>query len=234
MEREKAIQFMHDLLRLMLSKGASDLFITAGAPPSIKIDGKMGPLTQQPLRTENTRVLVRSVMNDKQSAEFEATEECNFAISLPGLARFRVNAFIQRGSAGMVLRAINSCIPTFTQLHLPPILQDIAMTPRGMVIFVGSTGSGKSTSLAAMIGFRNENSYGHIVTIEDPIEFVHSHHNCLVTQREVGVDTQSYEVALKNTLRQAPDVILIGEIRDKETAITDSIRRTPIARRTSR
>ena len=217
MEREKAIRFMHDLLRMLMSKGGSDLFITVGAPPSIKVDGKMMPLTNQSLSASHTRVLVRSVMNDKQAAEYERSQECNFAISLPGVARYRVNAFTQRGSAGMVLRVINSEIPTFEQLRLPPILRDISMTRRGMVIFVGGTGSGKSTSLAAMLGYRNENSFGHIVTIEDPIEYVHTHRNCLVTQREVGVDTDSYEIALKNTLRQAPDVILIGEIRDRET-----------------
>ncbi len=217
MEREKAIRFMHDLLRMLMSKGGSDLFITVGAPPSVKVDGKMMPLTNQSLSASHTRVLVRSVMNDKQAAEYERTLECNFAISLPGVARYRVNAFTQRGSSGMVLRVINSEIPTFEQLRLPPILRDISMTRRGMVIFVGGTGSGKSTSLAAMLGYRNENSFGHIVTIEDPIEYVHAHRNCLVTQREVGVDTDSYEIALKNTLRQAPDVILIGEIRDRET-----------------
>ncbi|WP_455385883.1 PilT/PilU family type 4a pilus ATPase [Acidihalobacter prosperus] len=217
MEREKAIRFMHDLLRMLMSKGGSDLFITVGAPPSIKVDGKMMPLTNQSLSASHSRVLVRSVMNDKQAAEYERSQECNFAISLPGVARYRVNAFTQRGSAGMVLRVINSEIPTFEQLRLPPILRDISMTRRGMVIFVGGTGSGKSTSLAAMLGYRNENSFGHIVTIEDPIEYVHTHRNCLVTQREVGVDTDSYEIALKNTLRQAPDVILIGEIRDRET-----------------
>ncbi|MEJ2479808.1 MAG: PilT/PilU family type 4a pilus ATPase [Acidihalobacter sp.] len=200
-----------------MSKGGSDLFITVGAPPSIKVDGKMMPLTNQSLSASHTQVLVRSVMNDKQAAEYERSQECNFAISLPGVARYRVNAFTQRGSAGMVLRVINSDIPTFEQLRLPPILRDISMTRRGMVIFVGGTGSGKSTSLAAMLGYRNENSFGHIVTIEDPIEYVHTHRNCLVTQREVGVDTDSYEIALKNTLRQAPDVILIGEIRDRET-----------------
>lgn len=217
MEREKAIRFMHDLLSMVHSKGGSDLFITAGAPPSVKVDGKMMPLTNQPLTQSHTRVLVRAVMNDKQAAEFDRHQECNFAISLPGVARFRVNAFTQRGSAGMVLRKINSEIPSFEQLGLPPILKELAMTRRGMVIFVGGTGSGKSTSLAAMIGYRNENSHGHIVTIEDPIEYVHHHRNCLVTQREVGVDTESYEIALKNALRQAPDVILIGEIRDRET-----------------
>lgn len=217
MDKDKAINFMHDLLKMMHAQGGSDLFITAGAQPSMKKNGRMTPLTRQGLTASNTRILVRSVMNDRQASEFDSTGECNFAISLPGIARFRVNAFIQRSSAGMVLRAINSEIPTFESLGLPPILKDISMTRRGLVIFVGGTGSGKSTSLAAMIGYRNENSYGHIVTIEDPIEFVHSHQNCIITQREVGVDTQSYEVALKNTLRQAPDVILIGEIRDAET-----------------
>jgi twitching motility protein PilU len=217
MDRDKAIRFMHDLLRTMLSKQGSDLFITVGASPSMKIDGKMTPITNQPLSPSHTQVLVRSIMNDKQAAEFEEHQEVNFAISLPGVARFRVNAFTQRGSQGMVLRTINSEIPTFDQLGLPSVLKDISMTKRGLVIFVGGTGSGKSTSLAAMVGYRNENSYGHIVTIEDPIEYMHEHKNCLITQREVGVDTETYEIALKNTLRQAPDVILLGEIRDRET-----------------
>ena len=208
---------MHDLLRTMLSKDGSDLFITVGAPPSMKVDGKMTPITNQPLSPSHTQVLVRSIMNDKQAAEYEESLECNFAISLPGVARFRVNAFTQRGSSGMVLRVINSEIPTFDELNLPPVLKDVTMTKRGLVIFVGGTGSGKSTSLAAMVGYRNDNSYGHIVTIEDPIEYVHQHKNCVITQREVGVDTESYEIALKNTLRQAPDVILLGEIRDRET-----------------
>lgn len=217
MDRDKAIRFMHDLLRTMISKQGSDLFITVGASPSMKIDGKMTPITNQPLSPSHTQVLVRSIMNDKQASEFEEHQEVNFAISLPGVARFRVNAFTQRGSQGMVLRTINSEIPTFDQLGLPNVLKDISMTKRGLVIFVGGTGSGKSTSLAAMVGYRNENSYGHIVTIEDPIEYMHEHKNCLITQREVGVDTESYEIALKNTLRQAPDVILLGEIRDRET-----------------
>jgi twitching motility protein PilU len=217
MDRDKAIRFMHDLLKTMISKSGSDLFVTVGASPSMKIDGKMTPITNQPLSPSHTQVLVRSIMNDKQAAEFEQHQEVNFAISLPGIARFRVNAFTQRGSHGMVLRTINSEIPTFDQLSLPPVLKDISMTKRGLVIFVGGTGSGKSTSLAAMVGYRNENSYGHIVTIEDPIEYMHEHKNCLITQREVGVDTESYDIALKNTLRQAPDVILLGEIRDRET-----------------
>ena len=217
MDRDKAIKYMHDLLRTMVEKDGSDLFITAGAMPSIKVDGEMKPLSNQSLNPQHTQVLVSSIMNDKQRAEFEETQECNFAISLPGLSRFRVNAFTQRGSVGVVLRVIRSDIPQFEELNLPPILQEIAMTKRGLVIFVGATGSGKSTSLAAMIGHRNQNSYGHIITIEDPIEFVHNHGNCIVMQREVGVDTDSFEVALKNTLRQAPDVILIGEIRARET-----------------
>lgn len=217
MDREKAIKYMHDLLRTMVEKDGSDLFVTAGAVPSIKVDGEMKPLSNQSLNPQHTQILVSSIMNDKQRSEFEETQECNFAISLPGLSRFRVNAFTQRGSVGVVLRVIRADIPQFEELNLPPILQDVAMTKRGLVIFVGATGSGKSTSLAAMIGHRNQNSHGHIITIEDPIEFVHNHANCIVMQREVGVDTDSFETALKNTLRQAPDVILIGEIRARET-----------------
>jgi len=217
MDRNKAISFMHDLLRMMVSKDGSDLFITTGSPPAMKIDGKIATVSKQNLSPNHTQTLARSIMNDKQVSEFEEKQECNFSIALPGVARFRVNAFVQRGSSGMVLRIINSDIPSFEELGLPPILQDIAMTKRGLVIFVGGTGSGKSTSLASMVDYRNHNSHGHIITIEDPVEFVHDHHNCLVTQREVGVDTESYEIALKNTLRQAPDVILIGEIRDRET-----------------
>ena len=217
MDREKAIKYMHDLLRLMVKKDGSDLFITAGAVPSMKVDGEMSAISNQALSPQHTQVLVSAIMNDKQRAEFEETQECNFAISLPGVSRFRVNAFTQRGSVGVVLRVIRSDIPNFHDLNLPDILKDISMTKRGLVIFVGATGSGKSTSLAAMVGYRNQNSHGHIITIEDPIEFVHNHKNCIVTQREVGVDTDSYEIALKNTLRQAPDVILIGEIRDRET-----------------
>jgi len=216
-DREKAIKYMHDLLRMMVQKDGSDLFITAGAVPSMKVDGDMKPISNQALSPQHTQVLVSAIMNDKQRAEFEETQECNFAISLPGVSRFRVNAFTQRGSVGVVLRVIRSEIPKFEDLNLPPILKDISLTKRGLVIFVGATGSGKSTSLAAMVGYRNQNSHGHIITIEDPIEFIHNHKNCIVTQREVGVDTDSYEIALKNTLRQAPDVILIGEIRDRET-----------------
>ena len=217
MDRNKAISFMHDLLRMMVSNDGSDLFITSGSPPAMKIDGKMKTVSKQNLSPNHTQMLTRSIMNDKQVSEFEENQECNFSIALTGFARFRVNAFVQRGSTGMVLRIINSEIPNFEDLNLPEILRDIAMTKRGLVIFVGGTGSGKSTSLASMVGYRNQQSYGHIITIEDPVEFVHEHGNCLVTQREVGVDTESYEIALKNTLRQAPDVILIGEIRDRET-----------------
>jgi twitching motility protein PilU len=217
MERDQATKFIYDLLRLMVSKKASDLFITAGFPPAIKLDGKVTPVSQQPLAPQHTAELVRSVMNDRQAAEFEATKECQFAISPGGIGRFRVSALVQQGNIGMVLRTINSKIPTFEELGLPPVLKDVCMTKRGLVIMVGATGSGKSTSLAAMVGYRNENSYGHIITIEDPIEYVHPHRNCVITQREVGVDTESWENALKNTLRQAPDVILMGEIRDRET-----------------
>lgn len=216
MERDEGVKFMHQLLAMMLQKKGSDLFITAGFPPAIKIDSKMTPVTQQALTAQHTLELCRAVMNDKQAAEFEATKECNFAISPAGIGRFRVNAFMQQGRAGMVMRTINTTIPDFDDLKLPPVLKDVAMTKRGLVLFVGGTGSGKSTSMAAMIGYRNKNSYGHIITIEDPVEYVHEHINCIITQREVGVDTDSWETALKNTLRQAPDVILIGEIRDKE------------------
>jgi twitching motility protein PilU len=217
MERDQATKFIYDLLRLMVSKKASDLFITAAFPPAIKLDGKVTPVSQQPLSPQHTAELVRSVMNDRQAAEFEATKECQFAISPGGIGRFRVSALVQQGNIGMVLRTINSKIPTFEELGLPAVLKDVCMTKRGLVIMVGATGSGKSTSLAAMVGYRNENSYGHIITIEDPIEYVHPHRNCVITQREVGVDTESWENALKNTLRQAPDVILMGEIRDRET-----------------
>ena len=216
MERDQAVKFMHDLLRLMLSKKASDLFITADFPPAIKADGKMTPVSNQKLTPQHTKELARAIMNDKQASEFEATKECNFAISPQDIGRFRVNAFIQQGRIGMVLRTITTTIPKMEDLGLPEVLKDVAMTKRGLVIFVGGTGSGKSTSLAAMIGYRNQNSYGHIITIEDPVEYVHPHINCIMTQREVGVDTESWEAALKNTLRQAPDVILIGEIRDRE------------------
>ena len=217
MDKDSAITYVHQLLHATLDKKASDLFITSLASPSVKADGKMKPLSDQKLSAEQAGFIVRSIMNDKQLKEYEEYMECNFAISLPGKGRFRVNTFTQRGAPGMVLRHIPDYIPSFKELVLPPILKDIAMTQRGLVIMVGATGSGKSTSLASMIDFRNRNSEGHIVTIEDPIEFTHEHHGCLVTQREVGVDTASYEIAMKNTLRQAPDVILLGEVRDRET-----------------
>ena len=206
-----------DLLKLMIHKKASDLFITAGVPPSLKIDGKVTPVTKQALTPEQARAFAYGVMTEEQRRQFEAKNECNFSISPQEIGRFRVNVFMQQGRVGLVLRAIEMKIPKFDELSLPKVLADIALTKRGLVIFVGATGSGKSTSLAAMIGYRNEYSYGHIITIEDPIEFVHDHRNCIVTQREVGVDTETFESALKNTLRQAPDVILIGEIRARET-----------------
>lgn len=217
MDKDSAISYVHQLLNSMLEKDASDLFITSLASPSIKHNGQMKSLSDQKLTTEQAGFLVRSIMNDKQLKEFEEHMECNFAISLPGKARFRVNTFTQRGAPGMVLRHIPNYIPSFKELVLPPVLKDISMTKRGLVIMVGATGSGKSTTLASMVDFRNENSMGHIVTIEDPIEFTHEHKKCLITQREVGVDTETYEIAMKNTLRQAPDVILLGEVRDRET-----------------
>jgi twitching motility protein PilU len=217
MDKEQAAKFMSDLLRLMLSKKASDLFITAGFPPAFKVDGKMTPVSQQSLSAQHTEMLARAIMNDKQAGEFEATKECNFAINPAGIGRFRVNAFVQQQRVGLVLRTITTQIPEFDDLGLPQVLKEVVMSKRGLVIFVGGTGSGKSTSMAALIGHRNKNSYGHIITIEDPVEYVHAHINCVITQREVGVDTESWEAALKNTLRQAPDVILIGEIRDRET-----------------
>ncbi len=217
MERDQALKFVHELLRAMLAKRASDLFITAGFPPAMKIDGKMTPVSQSSLSPVHTGEIARSIMTDKQAAEFEATKECNFAIAPAGIGRYRVNAFVQQGRIGLVLRTITTTIPKMEDLNLPEVLKDVVMTKRGLVILVGGTGSGKSTTLAAMIGYRNENSYGHIITIEDPVEYVHEHKNCVVTQREIGVDTDNWFAALKNTLRQAPDVILIGEIRDRET-----------------
>ncbi len=205
------------LLRLMVEKGGSDLFITAGVPPSMKVNGKIMPVTKTPLSPEMTRETVHGVMNEQQRREFAENHECNFAISARGIGRFRVSAFYQRNLAGMVLRRIETNIPTLDDLKLPEILKKLALTKRGLVLFVGATGTGKSTSLAAMIGYRNKNSSGHIISIEDPIEYIHQHQNCIVTQREVGIDTDSFEVALKNTLRQAPDVILIGEVRTRET-----------------
>ncbi|MBF0109642.1 MAG: PilT/PilU family type 4a pilus ATPase [Magnetococcales bacterium] len=217
MERDQAIKFMLDALKAMKSQGGSDLFITAGFPPACKLDGILTPLTKQPLEARDSNILVRAIMNDRQIKEFDATRECNFAIAPPGIGRFRVNAFVQQGLAGMVLRTITTDIPDFQQLGLPPILKEVIMAKTGLVLVVGGTGSGKSTTLAAMIGLRNKETHGHIITIEDPIEYVHPHINCIITQREVGVDTDSWHAALKNTLRQAPNVILIGEIRDQET-----------------
>ncbi|MBC7655978.1 MAG: PilT/PilU family type 4a pilus ATPase [Frankiaceae bacterium] len=217
MERDQASKFISDLLRLMTTRGGSDLFLTADFPPAIKVDGKVTRVSPQPLTGQHTLALARSVMNERQAAEFERTKECNFAISPAGIGRFRANAFMQQGHVGMVLRTIPQKLPTIDGLGLPRVLKEIAMTKRGLVIMVGATGSGKSTTLAAMVDHRNENSYGHIITIEDPVEFVHAHKNCIVTQREVGIDTDGWGAALKNTLRQAPDVILMGEIRDRET-----------------
>ena len=217
LEREQASKFLHDLLRLMIAKKGSDLFLTADFPPAFKIDGKLMPVSNVPLTPQHTTELSRALMNDRQAAEFEANKELNFAISPGGIGRFRVNAFTQLGRTGIVLRVIQSNIPKFEELRLPAVMAELSMTKRGLIIMVGATGSGKSTTLASMIGYRNENSHGHIVTIEDPVEYVHPHRNCIVTHREVGVDTASWEVALKNTLRQAPDVIMIGEIRDRET-----------------
>ena len=205
------------LLKLMDQKKSSDLFITAGLPPSMKVDGRIAPITPTSLTPEETAEIVTGMMTPAQRDEFEATHECNFAISESGVGRFRASAFYQRGQIGVVLRRIETYIPTIEELKLPPILKNLSMTKRGLIIFIGATGTGKSTSLASMIGYRNKHGSGHIITIEDPIEFVHNHQNCIISQREVGIDTESYEVALKNTLRQAPDVILLGEIRDRET-----------------
>src|ERR1700683_2305750 len=217
MDRDQATKLMQDLLRRVTEKKASDLFITAGFPPAIKVDGEVRPQSDRALTAEQSAVLVRAIMNDRQTKEFDSSKECNFAISPQGIGRFRVSAFVQQGAVGAVIRLINAKIPSFEELELPPILKEVALTKRGLVMIVGGTGSGKSTSLAAMIGHRNENTKHHIVTIEDPIEYVHHHKGCVITQREVGVDTESWQAALKNTLRQAPDVILIGEIRDRET-----------------
>ncbi|MBS3912767.1 MAG: PilT/PilU family type 4a pilus ATPase [Hydrogenophaga sp.] len=217
MERDQATQFIHQLLKLMLSRGGSDLFLTADFPPAMKVDGSVLKISSDQLRGAHTQELARALMNDKQAAEFELTKECNFAIAPAGVGRFRVSAFVQQGKIGLVLRSIPKTIPTLDGMRLPAVLKDVAMTQRGLCILVGATGSGKSTSLAAMVDWRNEHSKGHIITIEDPIEFVHQHKNCVITQREVGIDTNDWAAALKNTLRQAPDVILMGEIRDRET-----------------
>jgi twitching motility protein PilU len=217
MERDQATKFINDLLKLMVSRTGSDLFITGDFPPAIKVDGKVTKVSPQPLNASHTMALARAVMNDKQVAEFERTKECNFAISPPGVGRFRVNAFVQQGKVGMVMRVIPAILPTIDGLGVPQVLKEVVLSKRGLCILVGATGSGKSTTLAAMVDWRNEKSFGHIITIEDPVEFVHAHKNCVVTQREVGLDTDNWEIALKNTLRQAPDVILMGEIRDRET-----------------
>lgn len=217
MERDQASKFVNDLLRLMIGRNGSDLFLTADFPPAIKVDGKVTKVSPQPLTGQHTLALARAVMNDKQAAEFERTKECNFAISPQGIGRFRCNAFVQQGHVGLVMRTIPQTLPTIDGLRLPEILKEISMTKRGLVIFVGATGSGKSTSLAAMINHRNEHSQGHIITLEDPVEFVHPHKNCIITQREIGIDTEDWGPALKNSLRQAPDVILMGEIRDRDT-----------------
>ncbi len=209
--------YLTELLKTMLEKGASDLFITVGSPPAIKVNGEMTPFNAKPISREQAEEILRSAMNEKQQAEFRDTRECNFALSFDGISRFRVNAFVQRGSVGMVARHINTNVPTIQQLGLPPTLGNLVLEKRGLILMVGATGSGKSTSLAALLNHRNENSRGHIITIEDPIEFMHPHKKSLIMQREVGVDTDNWFSALKNTLRQAPDVILIGEIRDRET-----------------
>jgi twitching motility protein PilU len=217
MDRDQATRFTHDLLKLLLTKKGSDLFLTAEFPPAFKVDGRVVPVSNQPLTAQHTSELVRSIMNDRQAAEFESTRECNFAISPSGIGRFRVSAFVQQGKVGIVFRVITDRIPTAEELNLPSIVNDLAMAKRGIVLMVGATGCGKSTTLAAMVGYRNENSQGHIITIEDPVEYVHPHRNCIVTHRDIGVDCESWQVALKNTLRQAPDVILIGEVRERET-----------------
>jgi twitching motility protein PilU len=217
MERDQALNFINELLRLMITKKASDLFITADFPPALKIDGRVTPVSNQSLTPQHTLNVAQAIMNDRQATEFESTKECNFAISPKGIGRFRVSAFIQQGSVGMVIRMINTRIPTLDELQLPPVLKDIALSKRGLMVFVGGTSTGKTTSLAALINHRNENARDHIIALEAPIEYVHPHKNCIVTQREIGTDTGDWETALKNSLRQAPDVILIGEIRDRKT-----------------
>ena len=217
MDRDQAIKLIHDLLRRMVEKNASDLFLTAGFPPAVKIDGEVRPQSERALTAEQSATLVRSLMNDRQTRDFDATKECNFAIAPPGIGRFRVSAFVQQSAVGCVIRMINAKIPSFEELDLPPILKELSLSKRGLVVVVGGTGSGKSTTLAAMIGYRNEKTRGHIVTVEDPVEFIHQHKGCVITHRDVGVDTDSWQVALKNVLRQAPDVIYIGEIRDRDT-----------------
>jgi twitching motility protein PilU len=217
LEKDQAARFMNELMALMVEKKASDMFITVGYPPAIKVDGTVRPVSEGNLGAEHTMALTRALMNDRQAADFEKNKEANFAVAPPGIGRFRVNVFMQQGYAGMVLRVITNKLPTLEELGLPPVLAKLAETKRGLIIFVGGTGTGKTTSLAAFIDYRNRNSSGHIVTLEDPIEFVHPHKKCIVTQREIGLDTDGWGIALKNTLRQAPDVILMGEIRDRET-----------------
>jgi twitching motility protein PilU len=217
MDREQGIKLMQELLKRVVERQASDLFITANFPPAIKVDGEIRPQMERALTPEQSAILVRAIMNDRQTKEFDSTKECNFAIAPPGIGRFRVSAFVQQSHVGCVIRVINAKIPTFEELDLPPILKEVVLSKRGLVIIVGGTGSGKSTTLASMVGYRNDKTRGHIVTIEDPVEYVHPHKGCVVTHREVGVDTDSWDNALKNTLRQAPDVILIGEIRARET-----------------
>jgi twitching motility protein PilU len=217
MSTDQAWQSVQQLLAIMRQQGGSDMFITAGFAPAIKLDGKMTAISQQLISPELSRALVLSTMNERQRQEFASTNEGNFAISVEGIGRFRVSAFVQQGKVGMVVRTITTDIPDLDHLGVPNQLKEIVMHKRGLVIMVGATGSGKSTTLAAMIGYRNLHSHGHIITIEDPIEFIHPHRNCIITQREVGTDTPDWHTALKNTLRQAPDVILIGEIRDRET-----------------
>jgi twitching motility protein PilU len=217
MDRDQAIKLMQELLKRVVERAASDMFVTAGFPPAIKIDGEIRPQMERALTSEQSAMLVRAIMNDRQTKEFDATKECNFAIAPPGIGRFRVSAFIQQGNVGCVIRLINAKIPSFEELDLPPVLKEVVLSKRGLVLVVGGTGSGKSTTLASMVGYRNDKTRGHIVTIEDPVEYVHQHKGCVITHREVGVDTESWHNALRNTLRQAPDVILIGEIRDRET-----------------
>jgi twitching motility protein PilU len=217
MEKSKALIFMHSLLKHAKDSGASDIFITTGFAPAIKVDGKIAPVSNQPLSSEQSKEFVYSLMNERQAAEFSASSECNFAISVDEVGRFRVNAFVQQGHCGMILRKIEVVIPSFESLKIPSVLKDISLAKRGLVIFVGGTGSGKSTSLAAFVDWRNRENHDHIITLEDPIEYVHAHKKSIVTQREIGVDSDSWEIALKNTLRQAPDMILMGEIRDRET-----------------
>lgn len=216
MDRQEAMSLMIKLLKLLLKEGGADLFITAGFPPAMKVKGKMTPMMKQPLSANDSKALTMCIMNDRQLKEFEETKECNFAIAPPGVGRFRCNAFVQQGCSGLVMRTIPVDIPTFEKLNLPEILKEVISAKNGIIVMVGGTGSGKSTTMAAMIDYRNANSYGHIITLEDPIEFVHPHKNSVIMQREIGVDTKSWEAALHNTLRQAPDLILLGEIRDAE------------------